>query len=101
MPFGSWEWIVILLVVAAIILWGPKKIPEFANAIGRARGEFERASREAMTNLPPVEGRTESRSSSGDDLLIETARKLNISTEGKTKEQISKEIVEKFKAERS
>jgi len=34
---------------------------------------------------------------SSDDALIETAKKLGISTKGKTKEQISQEIVEKAK----
>ena len=103
---SGWEWAVILLIVAAIILWGPKKIPELANAVGKARGEFERASKEAMTTVQvpqtaqPVTS-VASASSSSDDLLLETAKKLNISTEGKTKEQISKEILEKFKTEKS
>ncbi len=105
---SGWEWAVILLIVAAIILWGPKKIPELANAVGRARGEFEKASRDAMTSVQvpqTVETRIDRTpiptSSSSDDLLLETAKKLNISTEGKTKEQISKEILEKFKTEKS
>ena len=100
---SGWEWAVILLIVAAIILWGPKKIPELANAVGKARGEFEKASREAMTSVQvpqTVEQRTPT-SAASDDLLLETAKKLNISTEGKTKEQISKEILEKFKTEKS
>lgn len=90
----GWEWIVILLIIAALILWGPKKLPELARSIGEARREFERASKE-VTSLPPT---TETKPS-GDDLLVETAKKLGISTEGKTKEQISQEIVEKVKAE--
>jgi len=90
----GWEWIVILLIIAALILWGPKKLPELARSIGEARREFERASKE-VTSLPPT---TETKPSS-DDLLVETAKKLGISTEGKTKEQISQEIVEKVKAE--
>ena len=100
---SGWEWAVILVIVAAIILWGPKKIPELANAVGKARGEFERASKEAMTTVqvPQTVQPVASASSSSDDLLLETAKKLNISTEGKTKEQISKEILEKFKTEKS
>ena len=90
---SGWEWILILGVVVVIILWGPKKIPELARAIGRARGEFDRASKEYSESPPTTE-----KQPSSDDLLIETAKNLGISTEGKTKEQISKEIVEKFKA---
>ena len=96
----GWEWALIILVVLAVIMWGPKKIPELARALGEARAEFDRASREATTMVTrPVPARKEEKAeSSSDDLLIETATRLGISTEGKTKEQISAEIVEKFKA---
>jgi sec-independent protein translocase protein TatA len=93
---SGWEMVFILVVIAALVIWGPKKIPEIARAIGEAKGEFEKASREAT--LPPVvEKKAEPTS---DDVLIETAKKLGISTEGKTKEQLSREILEKFKAEK-
>jgi len=89
----GWEWVMIMIVVLGLILWGPKKIPELARSLGQARAEFERAQREAMKPLSAGGSQP-----SSDDALIETARKLGISTEGKTREQISKEIVEKFKA---
>ncbi|RLE62857.1 MAG: twin-arginine translocase TatA/TatE family subunit [Thermoprotei archaeon] len=90
----GWEWIVILIIAIVIILWGPQKIPELARALGRAKGEFDRAQKEfeeaAKLELErPLE--------SGDDVLIETAKKLGIKTEGKTKEQIAQEIVERAK----
>jgi len=88
----GWEWIVVLGIVAVLILWGPKKLPELAKAIGEARKEFQKASKEVTK--PPSEEETKP---SGDDLLIETAQMLGISTEGKTKEQIAREIVEKGK----
>jgi len=89
----GWEWIVVLGIVAVLILWGPKKLPELAKAIGEARKEFQKASKEVTK--PPSEEETKP---SGDDLLIETAQMMGISTEGKTKEQIAREIVEKGKA---
>ncbi|MFX0095981.1 MAG: twin-arginine translocase TatA/TatE family subunit [Candidatus Hodarchaeota archaeon] len=93
---SGWEWVIILGVVVVIILWGPKKIPELARAIGRARGEFDKASKELTDAVrePP----TEADQPASDDLLLETAKNLGISTAGKTKEQISKEIIESFKA---
>ena len=39
---GGLEWIVLLLVAGAILLFGPKKIPELARGLGRAMGEFRR-----------------------------------------------------------
>lgn len=89
----GWEWILIIVVLMALIIWGPKKIPELARALGEARGEFERASKEV-----PKKPKKKEEDASGDDALIETARKLGIDTEGKTRDQISEEIVQKFKA---
>ena len=89
---SGWEWIVVIGIVAVLILWGPKKLPELARAIGEAKKEFQKASKEVTKPLSAEE--TEP---SGDDLFIETAEMLGISTEGKTKEQIAREIAEKAK----
>lgn len=43
---GPWELLVLLLVIAFLLLFGPKKIPEFARGVGRAWGEFHRARKE-------------------------------------------------------
>jgi TatA/E family protein of Tat protein translocase len=42
----GWEWIIIGVVAIVIIMWGPAKIPEFAKALGRAKGEFSKAQKE-------------------------------------------------------
>ena len=92
---SGWEWIIIGVVAIAIIMWGPSKIPELAKALGKAKGEFDKASKdfqEAATttaNGPKVR--------SNDEILLETARNLGIATDGKTREQISAEISEKVK----
>jgi len=36
------EWIVILVIVAVLFMFGPKKIPELMRGMGRAMGEFRR-----------------------------------------------------------
>jgi len=36
------EWIVLLIVIAVLFLFGPSKLPEMARGIGRALGEFRR-----------------------------------------------------------
>ena len=82
----AWEWIVIIFIIIAIFLWGPQKLPQLARALGQARREFERASRE----LPEP--------TTDDDVLIRTAKELGISTEGKTREEISREIIERGRA---
>ncbi len=86
--------VIIGVIVVVIFLWGPQKIPELARALGRARKEFEEGSKEltgTSTPAPPPVPKT------GDQLLLETARQLGINTEGKTREQLSQEIVAKAK----
>jgi len=71
-----------------ILIWGPQKIPELARSIGRARKEFDDASKgltNPLSSAPP--------SASASDPLTDTAHKLGISTEGKTRQEISDEIV--------
>ena len=98
MAFGDpLQWLVIGIIVVVIFLWGPQKIPELAKAIGRARGEFDKASKDfqlsAMTTASSPTPKT------ADQVLLDTARQLGISTEGKTRDQISEEIVSKSKAQ--
>jgi len=39
---GGFEWIIILIVLGVLLLFGPKKLPELARALGRTLGEFKR-----------------------------------------------------------
>ncbi len=90
------QWIIIGVIVVVIFLWGPQKIPELAKGLGRAKGEFDKASKEfqdsatAAASAPPAP-------KSADQVLVETARELGISTAGKTREQLSEEIVARAK----
>ena len=84
----GWEWIVILVILAVIMIWGPNEIPKLARSLGQAKKEFERAQREFTNPTPEPEP-------TSDDYLIQTAKSLGIDTAGKTKEQISKEILER------
>ena len=106
MAFGDpIQWVVIAIVVVALFLWGPQKIPDLARALGRARKEFDNASKEmndAMSGKVPQSVVTPSTGvpapeKTGDQILIETARQLGISTEGKTRDQISAEILSRVK----
>jgi len=85
------ELVIIGVVLVVIFLWGPQKIPEIARAIGRARREFEQASREISAGFSPETKPLQS----SDQILLVTAERLGISTAGKTREQISDEIVRK------
>jgi TatA/E family protein of Tat protein translocase len=103
----GWEWIIIGVVAIVIIMWGPAKIPQFARALGQAKGEFKKASKEftdaandasisasAAPATAPVPTHT---IKTKDEMLLETAQKLGIPTEGKTRDQLSEEISVKVK----
>jgi len=86
MPFiGPWE--IALILVIVLILFGPKKLPELARSIGDALRQYRKA-QEGVLEEPtkPPTGKSEK------ELLVETAKKLGIKTEGKTMEEISDEI---------
>jgi sec-independent protein translocase protein TatA len=100
----GWEWIIIGVVAIVIIMWGPAKIPEFARSLGRAKGEFQKASKEftdAATlaanepnaSAPPAANTAPNQTlKSKDEMLLETARSLGIDTNGKTREQLAEEV---------
>ena len=89
MALVGYEWLVVVAILLVIFLWGPQKLPELARSIGLAKKEFDKAAKEISNPVAssPAESTT--------DPLIVAARSLGISTEGKTKEQIAKEITEK------
>ena len=105
---GGIEWIIVGVVAIVIIMWGPAKIPEFAKALGRAKGEFNKAQKDfteaatsslntTTTTVTVAEPKPATTIKSKDEMLLETAKRLGIPTDGKTREQISDEISMKVK----
>ena len=92
MAFDAFEIIIIGVILVVIFLWGPAKIPELARALGRAKKEFDTASKEVGSTISMTQ-EAQGPPKSGDQVLLETAKELGISTEGKSREQISREIV--------
>ena len=46
---GGWEWIIIVLAI--LVLFGAKKIPEFAKGLGKGVKEFKKAKDDIETSL--------------------------------------------------
>jgi len=91
MPFiGPWE--IALILVIVLILFGPKKLPELAKSVGDALRQYRMATEGSSTQTQQTTATPERT-----DSTSETAKKLDISTEGKTPEHISNEIIEATK----
>lgn len=88
------ELIVTLIIALALFIWGPSKIPELARALGKAKKEFELAQKEyansSSASIPQQNTNSET-------TLVKIATMLGIRTEGKTEEEIAKEIIERTK----
>ncbi|HDJ66509.1 MAG TPA: twin-arginine translocase TatA/TatE family subunit [Nitrososphaeria archaeon] len=109
------EWIIVAAIIVILLLWGPSKLPKIARSFGEAKKEFEKAMKEAEevkqegrqfvteakeAAVQPIKSLTTTATEevqAAEDKLIEVAKALGIQTEGKTRDQIAKEIIEKTK----
>ena len=97
-----WEWIVVAGVFISLLFWGGNKLPDLARTIGRAKREFDAAYKQLTNPIEesasgpgaPWTSAPASIETSSDDVLVTTAKKLGITTEGKTREEISNEILQ-------
>ncbi len=92
---GPWEIAAILIVV--LLIFGPKKLPELARALGKAIHEYRAASAGIITEKETTKKNEKEEKEEMEKTLLETAEKLGIETEGKSIEEIAKEIALKAK----
>ncbi len=104
------EWIIVAAIIIVLLLWGPSKLPKLARSLGEAKREFQKAMKEAegvkeeITEIGRLETTSTASSSpppQSSDKLIEVAKALGIETEGKTRDQIAQEIIERTKGQKS
>ncbi len=97
MALIGYEWLVVVGIIAVLLLWGPKKLPELARSLGLAKKEYDKTKSESSN----VATSDRTSPSSADQSLITAARNLGIETEGRTTETIAKDMAEKTKPSRS
>ena len=97
---GGMEWIILLLFVV-LLLFGAKKIPEFARSLGKAKAEFQRGQlmvereiREEQAKYDANE-KNKKEKMKKDSNIEEAARALGIDTEGKSDAELKAEISKK------
>lgn len=83
---GNTELLLILFLV--LILFGGRQLPELARSLGEAFREFTTASREPLKLGEPKTKEHEQR-----EAILVAAKKLNIETEGRSIEDIAKDLV--------
>ena len=88
-PLGMGE-ILLILLLAILLFGGGRKIPELMRSLGEGIREFKKAARGLTEEESP---RAEEKSET--EKLREAAKALGISVEGKTDEQLRKEIAAK------
>ena len=82
----------LLILVLVFILFGASKLPELARSLGRAKAEFKKAEREAELELIEFERQLREGKYKKREELEKVAKELGVSTEGKSDEEIIKEI---------
>lgn len=56
-PLGGWEIVIILLIV--LIIFGPSKLPQMGQALGKAIREFKKAGRELKSEVTELDNEDE------------------------------------------
>ena len=54
MSLGPWE--IVLIILAIILIFGGKKIPELARGLGKGLNEFKKAKKEMADEINTVTG---------------------------------------------
>ena len=92
--FGGLEWIIFLVIVALLLLFGPSKLPELARSIGRAWGEFRKGKMEVEREIRHELAREEAGGEvvAPRDQVLRAARDLSVPTEGREVRDIKLDI---------
>ncbi|MHA2391270.1 MAG: twin-arginine translocase TatA/TatE family subunit [Promethearchaeota archaeon] len=82
------ELIIIMFII--LLFFGGNKLPELARSIGSAVKEYSEAAKEPMKYM---ESKTTSDENENRVIIIETASKMGIETEGRDIKDIAKDIL--------
>jgi sec-independent protein translocase protein TatA len=112
----GWQEVILILIVL-LFVFGPTKLPKIARELGKVVQEFNKAASgfeeefskassgltkavsPPSTRIPKSPPRAVAKRNR-DKALSDIAEKLNITTEGKTEEQIGQEIIEKIESKK-
>ena len=88
------EWIILILFVV-LLLFGAKKIPEFARSLGKAKAEFQRGQMQVEREIREERDKydvEDRKKRNKRNKAVEAARALGIDTKGKSEAELKEEI---------
>ena len=88
------EWIIILIVLAVLFIFGPQKIPQLLRGIGRGVGEFQKGKAEIERELKQemAEASTDEERREFEGKVIGAAKGLGLDVEARGQREIKLEI---------
>jgi sec-independent protein translocase protein TatA len=95
LPAGM-EWTILIAVVAGILIFGGKKIPQLARSFGRASGKYEKARMEVEEEISHLKSEATLFSNTKGGKLEEIDDTLGIDYSGKSDEQVRRAIEPKI-----
>jgi len=82
----------ILIIIVALFLFGPDKIPEMARSLGKAMGEFKKAQTQAENEIKNEIKKIETPQNEKDVKIYNLAIEMGVDVKNKTTEQLVEEI---------
>jgi sec-independent protein translocase protein TatA len=61
MPFGIQPWHIVVIIIVALIIFGPSKLPELGRTIGKTLNEFRTGAREMTESMKEEINRSDDR----------------------------------------
>lgn len=83
---------IIFIAIVALLLFGPDKLPQYIRELGRFYAEFKKAQRDLEGEFNKAVNASLSAPKQPSTTVLDIARKMSIPTEGKTEDQLLKEI---------
>ncbi|HEX7628270.1 MAG TPA: twin-arginine translocase TatA/TatE family subunit [Candidatus Methanoperedens sp.] len=84
---------IILILIVALLLFGPNKLPELARSLGKATGEFKKAQMQTETELKQMVKPLDDK----DEKIHNLAVEMGLDAQNKSNEQLIDEIRSKIR----
>jgi sec-independent protein translocase protein TatA len=91
--FGAED--ILLILIVALFLFGPNKLPELARSLGKATGEFKKAQIQSESELKQMVKPSDNK----DEKIHNLAVEMGLDVQNKSDEQLIEEIRSKIRSD--